>query len=219
MQPFRAATECEVDRARKRAASCNRAQTSDTEQILEICGCHPNTTPLTRTSPCEVRMRLRHDPWGHRGKRRSPAPGSGRQMEAPLRPRFRQGKEPRFGPAPLAVALGSLRPQEGSQPRGGRLARAVRGRAHRRERELMSSALLLTGKLAIAAVRRRRRSDGAIYAVARIHDSDRGMPRSGPSTQTTSQPLSGSRNSASASRSRVPGRSKSRPPAPSWPIG
>ncbi|WP_424123580.1 aldo/keto reductase, partial [Roseiarcus sp.] len=42
------------DRARKRAASCNRAQTSDTEQILEICGCHPNTTPLTRTSPCEV---------------------------------------------------------------------------------------------------------------------------------------------------------------------
>ena len=40
MQPFRAATECEVDRARKRAASCNRAQTSDTEQILEICGCH-----------------------------------------------------------------------------------------------------------------------------------------------------------------------------------
>ena len=57
MQPFRAATECEVDRARKRAASCNRAQTSDTEQILEIGGRHPNTTPLTRTSPCEVRMK------------------------------------------------------------------------------------------------------------------------------------------------------------------
>jgi len=47
VQPFRAATEFEVDRARKRAASCNRAQTSDTEQILEICGCHPDTTPLT----------------------------------------------------------------------------------------------------------------------------------------------------------------------------
>ena len=29
--PPRAATVCEVDRARKRAASCNRAQTSDTE--------------------------------------------------------------------------------------------------------------------------------------------------------------------------------------------
>ncbi len=41
----------------------------------------------------------------------------------------------------------------------------------------MSSALLLTGKLANAAVRRKRRSDGAIYAVARIRDSDRGMPR------------------------------------------
>src|SRR5258706_12049895 len=38
VQPPSAATECEVDRARKRAASCNRAQTSDTEQILEICG-------------------------------------------------------------------------------------------------------------------------------------------------------------------------------------
>src|SRR3954467_4233912 len=35
-QPPCAATECEVDRARKRAASCNRAQTSDTEQKLEI---------------------------------------------------------------------------------------------------------------------------------------------------------------------------------------
>src|SRR4029077_9062073 len=40
-----AATECEVDRARKRAASCNRAQTSDTKQMLEICGCHPDTLP------------------------------------------------------------------------------------------------------------------------------------------------------------------------------
>ncbi len=41
----------------------------------------------------------------------------------------------------------------------------------------MSSALLLTGKLASAAVRRKRRSDGAVYVVARIRDSDRGMPR------------------------------------------
>ena len=39
------ATESEVDRARKRAASCNRAQTFGYQQILEICGCHPLRPP------------------------------------------------------------------------------------------------------------------------------------------------------------------------------
>ena len=36
VQPSRAATVCEVDRARKRAASCNRARTSDTETALGV---------------------------------------------------------------------------------------------------------------------------------------------------------------------------------------
>ena len=41
----------------------------------------------------------------------------------------------------------------------------------------MSAALLLNGKLATTAVRRKRRSDGAICVVARVRDHDRGMPR------------------------------------------
>lgn len=41
----------------------------------------------------------------------------------------------------------------------------------------MSSALLLSGILVSAAVRRTRKADGAIFAVARIRDTDRGAPR------------------------------------------
>src|ERR1700722_5809753 len=51
VQPSQTATVCEVDRARKRAASRKRAQTSDTGQPLETY--HPETTHLTRASPCE----------------------------------------------------------------------------------------------------------------------------------------------------------------------
>ena len=41
----------------------------------------------------------------------------------------------------------------------------------------MSGALLLSGILASPAVRRKRRADGAVFAVARIYDTDRGAPR------------------------------------------
>jgi hypothetical protein len=41
----------------------------------------------------------------------------------------------------------------------------------------MSSRLLLTGVLAGAAVRRKRRDDGAIFAVAKIRDTDRHSTR------------------------------------------
>jgi hypothetical protein len=52
VQPSRTATVCEVDRARKRAASRKRAQTSDTGQPLETY--HPETTHLTAPCSCEV---------------------------------------------------------------------------------------------------------------------------------------------------------------------
>src|SRR5580704_9656659 len=52
VQPSRTATVCEVDRARKRAASRKRAQTSDTGQPLETY--HPETTHLTATCSCEA---------------------------------------------------------------------------------------------------------------------------------------------------------------------
>jgi hypothetical protein len=41
----------------------------------------------------------------------------------------------------------------------------------------VTSALLLTGRLASPAVRRKRRDTGVLFAVARIRDMDRGMPR------------------------------------------
>ena len=56
VQPPRAATVCEVDRARKRAASCNRARTSD----LGYRNCPRSLTHarmnklLTQSSPCEA---------------------------------------------------------------------------------------------------------------------------------------------------------------------
>src|ERR1700719_1349895 len=52
VQPSQTATVCEVDRARKRAASRKRAQTSDTGQPLETY--HPETTNLTPTCSCEA---------------------------------------------------------------------------------------------------------------------------------------------------------------------
>jgi hypothetical protein len=52
VQPSRTATVCEVDRARKRAASRKRAQTSDTGQPLETD--HPETTHLTAPCSCEA---------------------------------------------------------------------------------------------------------------------------------------------------------------------
>lgn len=51
VQPSRAATECEVDRARQRAASCRRVQTSDT-RVLEIMDVA--LTSLAPSSSCEV---------------------------------------------------------------------------------------------------------------------------------------------------------------------
>ena len=51
VQPSQTATVCEVDRARKRAASRKRAQTSDTGQPLETY--HPETTHLTAACSCE----------------------------------------------------------------------------------------------------------------------------------------------------------------------
>jgi hypothetical protein len=41
----------------------------------------------------------------------------------------------------------------------------------------MSARVLLSGVLASAASRRKRRSDGVIFAVAKVIDSDRGMSR------------------------------------------
>jgi hypothetical protein len=41
----------------------------------------------------------------------------------------------------------------------------------------MSSRLLLSGTLANPATRRKRRSDGAIFAIVRIRDTDRGERR------------------------------------------
>ncbi len=41
----------------------------------------------------------------------------------------------------------------------------------------MTSRLLLTGVLASAAVRRKRNADGAIFPVAKVNGSDRGMTR------------------------------------------
>src|SRR5580693_5075827 len=56
VQPSRAATVCEVDRARKRAASCNRARTSDLgyrNSPRSLTHARMNTL-LTQSSPCEV---------------------------------------------------------------------------------------------------------------------------------------------------------------------
>src|SRR5580704_13242706 len=52
VQPSQTATVCEVDRARKRAASGKRAQTSDTGQPLETY--HPETTHSTAACSCEA---------------------------------------------------------------------------------------------------------------------------------------------------------------------
>jgi hypothetical protein len=41
----------------------------------------------------------------------------------------------------------------------------------------MTSRVLLSGVLASAAVRRKRRADGAIFAIAKVLDTDRGMAR------------------------------------------
>ena len=41
----------------------------------------------------------------------------------------------------------------------------------------MTSRVLLSGVLASAAVRRKRRADGVIFAVAKVRDTDRGMAR------------------------------------------
>jgi hypothetical protein len=41
----------------------------------------------------------------------------------------------------------------------------------------MSTGCLLTGRLSSAAIRRKRRDNGSIFAVARIRDSDRGVAR------------------------------------------
>ena len=56
VQPSRAATVCEVDRARKRAASCNRARTSDLgyrNSPRSLTHARMNTL-LTQSSPCEA---------------------------------------------------------------------------------------------------------------------------------------------------------------------
>jgi hypothetical protein len=41
----------------------------------------------------------------------------------------------------------------------------------------MTSRVLLSAVLASVAVRRRRRADGAVFAVARVRDTDRGLSR------------------------------------------
>jgi hypothetical protein len=41
----------------------------------------------------------------------------------------------------------------------------------------MTSRLLLAGILTSAAIRRKRRADGAIFAIAKVRDTDRGMAR------------------------------------------
>jgi hypothetical protein len=41
----------------------------------------------------------------------------------------------------------------------------------------MTSRILLSGTLASAAIRRKRRSDGAVFAIAKIRDTDRGLSR------------------------------------------
>jgi hypothetical protein len=41
----------------------------------------------------------------------------------------------------------------------------------------MSARVLLSGVLASAAVRRKRRADGAVFAIAKIRDTDRGLSR------------------------------------------
>src|SRR3981081_4675942 len=57
VQPPCAATECEVDRARKRAASCNRAQTWIPNRCWRPADVAP-ILPLTGTSPCEAKVAL-----------------------------------------------------------------------------------------------------------------------------------------------------------------
>lgn len=54
---------------------------------------------------------------------------------------------------------------------------AQHGLALRQRGWPMSTRLLLTGLLTSAAVRRKRRADGAVFAVARIRDTDRGSSR------------------------------------------
>src|SRR6266511_1314496 len=55
VQPSRTATVCEVDRARKRAASCNRAQNLGYRtNKLEICHCRSEPILLTPNSSCEA---------------------------------------------------------------------------------------------------------------------------------------------------------------------
>ena len=55
MQPSRTATVCEVDRARKRAASRKRAQNLGYRDNQPLETCHPETTHLTAT---EAHVRL-----------------------------------------------------------------------------------------------------------------------------------------------------------------
>ena len=56
VQPSRAATVCEVDRARERAASCNRVQNLGyrTNKYWRICHCRSETILLTPIASCEA---------------------------------------------------------------------------------------------------------------------------------------------------------------------
>jgi hypothetical protein len=54
VQSLRAATECEVDLARKRPGRAIGLRPWIPKQSLEYCSCAAEPHPLTRTSPCEV---------------------------------------------------------------------------------------------------------------------------------------------------------------------
>ena len=51
------------------------------------------------------------------------------------------------------------------------------GQGADRRGRAMTSRILLSGTLASAAIRRKRRSDGAVFAIAKIRDTDRGLSR------------------------------------------